>query len=64
MKNMLTQFQMWNRKDVMLPIGSIKYLSNIENTFVSIRGSIKYMLPQCGIVTTLFFRMEAYNPYL
>ena len=46
MKNMLTQFQVWNRNDLMIPNGSIKSLSRSENNFGSIRGSIKDMLIQ------------------
>ena len=37
---MFTQFQVRNRKDVMLPNGSINSLSRREKMFGSIRGSI------------------------
>ena len=43
---MLTQFQVWNRKDLMLPNGSIKSLSRSEKMFSSIIRSIKNMLTQ------------------
>ena len=38
---MLTQFQMQNRKDLMLPNGSIKYLSRRDEIFGNISGSIQ-----------------------
>ena len=40
-KNTLTQFQVCNCKNIMLPNGSIKSLSIREKTVVSIRRSIK-----------------------
>ena len=43
---MLTQSQMWNCKDLMLPNGSIKSVSSIENTFGSMRGIIHNMFTQ------------------
>ena len=46
MKNMLTQFQVWNRKYLMLKNESIKSLTRSEYTFFSIRGSIKNMFTQ------------------
>ena len=58
---------MWNCKDLMLPNGSIKSLSSIENTFDSIRGIIINIYLHSfwfGIVTNLCFRTEPYNPYL
>ena len=65
-KNTLAQFQICNQKDHMLSNGSMKYLYRIENTFGSIRGSIKIALHslQCEIVTTLCIETEPYNPYL
>ena len=52
------------RKDLKLTNGSIEYLYSIENTFGIIKGSLKNTLTQCGIVTTLCFRMRAYDPHL
>ena len=43
---MLTQFQMWNRNDLVLKNRIIKYLSIREDTFVCIRRRIQNTLTQ------------------
>ena len=43
-KNTLSQFQVWNRNNLMLPNRSTKSSSSRENSFVRIRTSIKITL--------------------
>ena len=63
---MLPYFQVWNRKYLMIPNGSIKYLLSREKTVGSIRRIIKNILIQFKMFIRkgLMLPNRSIHPYL